>query len=139
MISGQQIKARTHAELLSKLLKKNINHWYKCTYNLDKDTFIWMVYLDNSETNGHKNMFEDESTIIECFDKNKRTKDGRFYHGLKMTNRLVFEKIETSNGRIYQFHGLYKLVDTTDDEYTRILKRQNNRYEFPCDYDYDGN
>ena len=89
-----------------------------------------MVYLDNSETDGHKNMFEDESTIIECFDKNKRTKDDRFYHGLKMTNRLVFEKIETINGRIYKFHGLYKLDKVEDNEYVRTLKRVNTEYRF---------
>lgn len=129
MKSGDTILARTHAELIRKLLNNKLLYCYKCTYDLNDTTFLWLVCLDDTDNDGHKNKFESEDTIIERFDK-QRAKDRRFYHGLKRKYRLVFEKIQTVNGRIYKFHGLYKLDKVEDNEYVRKLKRVSTEYEF---------
>lgn len=127
--TGDVIYAKTHATLLNNLLNTNYKQWYKCTYDLDDDTFIWMVYLDGTNNEGHTNKFESDDIIIEEFDKDM-IKDKRFEHGLEKPYRLVFEKIVTSNGRKYEFHGLYKLIDTSSNKYKRILKKVNAEYDF---------
>lgn len=129
MKAGQTIKAKTHAELLNVLLKTNYKQWYKCTYDLDDKTFIWMVCLDSTNNEGHRNMFENSDTIIEQFDKDM-IKNKRFYHGLERKYRLVFEKKETKKGRTYTFHGFYHLADTSEDEYKRTLKKISDKYNF---------
>lgn len=130
MQKGEIIKARTHAELLNKLFHKNYKQYYRCTYDITNGLFIWMVCLDNSNNAGRCNKFEDDTTIIEQFDKPMTCSEERFYHGLKIKQRLVFEKIKTSNGRIYKFHGLYELVSKSKDEYTRTLKLIGDEYNF---------
>lgn len=129
MKTGETVKARTHAELINKLLRTNLKKLYRCTYDIDKNTFIWMVNLNDTRNAGHRNRIENNTTIIEEFDKS-RPKDERFYHGLKRKHRLVFEKINTPNGRIYKFHGLYKLVKTENDDYIRILQIECDKYIF---------
>lgn len=89
-----------------------------------------MVNLDNSETDGHRNRFVDENTIIEQFDTNKIYTMARFKHGLTRPYRLVFEKKQSKNGRKYIFQGLYKLEKTDNDDYTRILKFVSGEWDF---------
>lgn len=129
MKKGEIIYARTNAEFLNALINKNYKQWYKCTYELNNDTFIWMICLNNSNNVGHRNKFENDCTIIEQFDTSL-PKNKRFNHGLERPFRLVFEKIKTANGCAYKFHGLFKLVTPVIDEYKRTLKSVNDDYNF---------
>lgn len=129
MKAGEIIKARTHAELINYLKKTDLKGLFKCTYDLDENTFIWMVSLNNTSNAGHRNKFENDTTIIEQFDKSM-PKNKRFYHGINRHYRLVFEKIKTNGERLYKFHGLYKLVTPVYDEYTRTLRLINMSYDF---------
>lgn len=130
MKQGDIIRTKTHAELLNKLLGTQYKQWYKCTYDLDDNTFIWIVSLDNSSNAGHRNKFLNNTTIIEQFDKNDTFSKERFLHGINREFRLVFEKIETANGRLYKFHGLYKLIRVENDGYKRTLKLSSLIYTF---------
>lgn len=87
-----------------------------------------MVSIDDTNTEGRRNRFEN-NTIVEQFDKDF-PKNARFYHGLEREFRLVFEKLETNGERTYKFHGLYKLIDTKEDQYIRTLKKQSDEYNF---------
>lgn len=148
MKKGEIVKARTHAELLNELFGTNYKQWYKCTYDIKKDNnsykkgnepelptiFVWMVCLNNTKNAGRRNKFEDDTTIIEQFDKPMTCSEERFNHGLNIKQRLVFEKINTSNGRIYKFHGVYELADTPNDKHTRTLKLIDDEYDFTVNY-----
>lgn len=129
MQAGNKIQARTHAELLNRLLNRHCKSWYKCTYDIDQDTFIWMVKLDGTDNYGRRNKFDDGKTIMERFDDGF-PKNDRFMHGLTRKYRLVFEKEELSVGRVYTFRGLYKLVNVEEDGYLRTLKLVQNDYHF---------
>ena len=127
MKSGQIIPVSTHAQLLNYLLKKDYKQWYKSTYRINDDTYIWIIHLDNTYRDGWKNWTEDD-IIIERYDTNK-PKTKTFERGLVLKHRLVFEIIGKGVERKYKFHGLYELI-MNEDEYSRVLTKESDEYDF---------
>lgn len=112
----------THAELLNAIglrTKKGerFKQYYKGTYELNEDTYIWIISIDGIERSGWKNVLIDDDTIIEY---NIQNQDHPI--GLTHERRLVFHKERLPRGNKFTFKG-YFVLQPESTNIKRILKR----------------
>ena len=118
----------THANLLNELglrtkSGEKFEQYYKGTYELDRDTYIWIISIDGEERSGWINSWVDTDTIIE-----RNTE--RCYHPIGLTHkyRAVFQKDRSPLGNTFTFMGYFKLQPESTNE-KRILKKINGEFE----------
>ena len=123
MKAGEIIYVSSNAELLNTLglSRKEYKRWMRTTFNVEQDTFVWMITLDGKNNSGWINEFHGD-TITEKYVGGKPYPDN-IDLGLAYKTRLVFEKIKIQNKVVkYIFRGIYRLNNTSTRE-NRILNK----------------
>ncbi len=111
----------THADLLNELglrTKQGLpfKNWCKGTYELDENTYIWIISIDGVKRNGWINIYE-ENKIVE-----KNLDDICHSIGLTHEYRIVFDKVAGYSGNKFVCKGLYKLCPESNNR-VRILEK----------------
>ena len=118
----------THANLLNEIgirtkSGEKFEQYYKGTYELDSDTYIWIISIDGEERSGWINSWVDANTIIEHNTE-------QCYHPIGLTHkyRLVFHKERFPQGNKFTFKGYFKLQPESTNE-KRILKKVDDDFD----------
>ena len=114
---GQSIEAKSHAEFLSKLFKKEYKGYMKSGKNLSDGKLLWMIELGPFETSsGWVNQLVSENLIIEThcgltFEFNHNTYKHALLMGQKFddSDRVIFDIIKKATRREYIFRGVFRL------------------------------
>ena len=111
----------THADLLNELglrTKQGLpfKNWYKGTYELDENTFIWIICIDGKERSGWSNVYQGNK-IIE-----KNPNNNTLTISLTHKYRIVFDKVAGYSGNKFVCKGLYKLCPESNNQ-MRILEK----------------
>jgi hypothetical protein len=119
----------THADLLNTLGLKTKNgetfkQYYKGTYELDSDTYIWIISIDGKEHSGWRNYLQGEDTVVECNLEN-------YDHPIGLTHsfRVVFDKQRLGSGNKFVFMGYFKLQPESTNR-KRVLRKLDGAYSF---------
>ena len=103
----------TNAEFLNKYFGTNYKQWMRCTYNVSKDTVVWMVNIDGSVAMGWSNvLLPDGKTIEERFvwDLSRQIPPHRH---IDYNYRIVVDKSKN-----YKVLGFFKYDRENSDERT---------------------
>ena len=117
----------THADLLNAIGirtkdGKSFKQYYKGTYELDNNTYIWIISIDGKERSGWRNSWYGTDTIIEENLEN-------YTHPIGITHkyRLVFDKKPTGRGNKFNFMGYYMLQPESTNR-KRIITKVNDSF-----------
>ena len=114
---GYCIHAKTHAEFLNQILRKDYKAWMKSCYHLSDGKMIWMIQLGDfiSET-GWINKLTTPKKIKEkhvtlTFDFRHNTYKNALQTGqyFNCSDRVVFDVIKNKRDRVYVFRGVFRL------------------------------
>lgn len=115
----------THADLLNEIgirtqKGERFKQYYKGTYELDDNTYIWIISIDGKQHSGWVNRWSDVDTIIEYNLENDE-------HPIGLTHkcRIVFDKERTSQGNKFIFRG-YFILQSESTNQKRIIKRTSD-------------
>ncbi len=111
----------THADLLNELglhTKQGLpfKSWQKGTYELDANTYIWIICIDGEVRNGWRNTYQNNKIIEENLDNKNHT------IGLTHKYRVVFDKTSGYYGNKFVCKGLYRLCPKSNNQ-MRILEK----------------
>ncbi len=112
----------THADLLNALGLRTqqglpFKNFFKGTYELDENTYIWIICIDGQERDGFINIYQGRDGIIE-----QNVQDKTHTIGLTHKYRIVFDKVKGFSGNRFICKGLYKLSPESTNQ-KRILKK----------------
>lgn len=115
--TGESIEAKTHAEFLSELLKKEYKGYMKAGKKLSDGKLLWMIELGPFETSsGWINQLVSENLITEThvgitFDFGHNTYKNALMTGQKFddSDRVIFDIIKKETHREYIFRGVFRL------------------------------
>ena len=130
---GDTITARTHAEFLNALLKKNYVKYMKCTFRFNPIDTLWMIKLDNKKSkegwcnalveNGHRVVENYVGLDYERLPQHKKTA----FH----QRRYIFDIIEDKNkNRNYVFRGVFDFARTEGSNDYRVWKKMAESANF---------
>ena len=121
-LTGEDVFYGTHADLLNSLgirTKKGekFEQYYKGAYELDDNTYIWIIAIDGKQHSGWSNSWHGSDMIIECNIENHE-------HPIGLTHkyRIVFDKEYTARGNKFIFKGCFMLQPESTNQ-RRILKK----------------
>ena len=114
---GYCIHAKTHAEFLNQILRKDYKAWMKSCYHLSDGKMIWMIQLgDFISKTGWINKLATPKEIREkhvhlIFDHQHNTYKNALQTGqyFNCSDRVVFDVIKNKRDRVYVFRGVFRL------------------------------
>lgn len=114
---GESIEAHSHAEFLSKVLKKEYKGYWKSGKKLADGKFLWMIELGSFETpSGWINRLVSKNLITEThvgitFSFEHNTYKNALLTGQKFddSDRVIFDIIKKETHREYIFRGVFRL------------------------------
>ena len=114
---GESIEAKTHAEFLSKLFKKEYKGYMKSSKKLSDGKLLWMIELGPFETSsGWINQLASKNLITEThigitFEFGHNTYKRALLDGqpFDASNRVVFDIVKSDVRRKYVFRGVFRL------------------------------
>ncbi len=112
------IRADTHAEFLNKVFDTNYQKWYKCGWQYNRDTIVWMVRFYGI-TFSWKNRFIDADTICEEYVGKGKIPPV----GFNAKKRIAVSIEDRGVARRYEIKGLFELVQEESGEKFHIYKR----------------
>ena len=115
---GVIVRADTHAEFLNKTFKTRYKQWYKTVWSYAPNILVWMVRF-YEETQGWKNRFANENTIIEEYIGRDKTK----VHEPETDYKLVVAIEERNVKRRYEIKGLFFYCKNESTRFRRIYRR----------------
>lgn len=126
---GEIFYARTNAELLNKVLGKNMKGYMKCIYPLTDTSVLLMHTFDRVTTAGWLNREMPNGTVVEQFVGNKKIY--ATHEGLpNQRYRILFEKRKDEGQFI--FKGVYKLAEesTSNKRVWEKIADETNLFDY---------
>ena len=127
MITGDVIYG-THADLLNSIGIRTksgakFEQYYKGTYELNSDTYIWIISIDGKERSGWINVWNGPEEIIEYNPE-------EYHHPIGLTHkyRIVFDKEREKHGNKFVFKGVFMLQPESSNK-KRVLRKIDDNYE----------
>ena len=114
----QRIRARTHADLLNKLLDKSMKAYYRCLYRLEDNCCIWMINLSQVPSRFGWVNIQDGDNIVERYVGSLEDKLAAHNEYVGEQKRFIFDVKTDAIGRYYEFKGLYRC----NEHYTADLR-----------------
>jgi len=118
----------THADLLNNIglrtqKGEKFIQYYKGTYELDPNTYIWIISIDGKERSGWINTQSDNDTIIEY-----NLENHEHPIGLTHKNRVVFEKEYLGKCNEFIFKGYFELQPESTNQ-KRVIKKISDSFD----------
>lgn len=114
------IYAKTHADFLNQAFGTDYKGYMKSRWDLDNDTWVWMVYIDEQVRSGWVNKIISEDQICEEY---VWSDEPTYKNEPERAYRIVVRIVNTTRGREYHVLGKYKIdfVESTNKKH--ILKK----------------
>ena len=117
----------THADLLNTIGIRSKNgekfkQYYKGTYALDDNTYIWIISIDRKQRSGWSNSWCGPDTIIES-----NFEDYEHTIGLTHKYRVVFDKEYAGRGNKFIFRGCFMLQPESTNQ-RRVVKKISDTF-----------
>lgn len=140
MKTNEFIIARTHAEFLNQLLKKNYKAFMKSGLSLPDGKWLWMIELSHKpSSSGWINMLIDDTLTEEFVGSEKSFITHDTWLGCKLNGKLpnkcypyrvVFDIIQFDKYRKYVFKGLFLINEEKSTLKMNVWDRISNEYNF---------
>ncbi len=98
------VYASSNADFLNKVYGTRYKAFMRGRYPLDRDTWVWMIRLDNSVRQGWKNRIINENEIWEEY---VGIEQPTYKEARERKYRIVVSIEETFSGRAYHILGRY--------------------------------
>lgn len=116
--SGDVFPFSKHYQLINYLTGSNLKSWYKATYQLTNNCYIWIIVLDGKVRSGWKDILLPDGRIKENF-VGKESLPANFDLTSKYRYKAVFEK----TGDSFIFMGVYERDNEDTSKYERYYKK----------------
>ncbi len=137
MKSGEYIIAKTHADLLNKVLGTHYKAWMKSGITLSDGRWLWMIRLNRSvNSSGWMNYMESEDRLVEKAISPKYEDHHTYIQAVmsarvgRFEDRAVFDIVDYGTYRKYIFRGVFKLNKAECTENINIWDKIISDYRF---------
>jgi hypothetical protein len=119
------VYASTHADFLNQTFGTSYQAWMKSRWSYDKDTWVWMVAIDEKVRSGWKNKIIDKNEIHEYYVGND---EPTYVNEIEKPYRIIVRILEKPSTRIYSILGKYKYVTERSNERKHVFVKIEDIY-----------